>query len=45
MIVVEQSRIEVMRIVRDHTVDMVETLTKHAPEGRFDFPLSHTDLT
>ena len=45
MIVVEQSRIAVLRIERDHTVDMVETLTKHAPEGRFDFPLSHTDLT
>ncbi len=45
MTVVEQSGIAVLRIERDHTVDMVETLTKHAPEGRFDFPLSHTDLT
>jgi hypothetical protein len=45
MIVVEQSRIAVMRIARDHTVDMVETLTKNAAEGCFDLPLSHTDLT
>ncbi|CAN1516137.1 hypothetical protein MCERH10_00938 [Caulobacteraceae bacterium] len=45
MIVVEQSRIAVMRIAHDHTVDMVETLATYAREGCFDFPLSHTDQT
>ena len=44
MIVVEQSRIAVMRIARDHTVDMVETLPNYAPKGCLDFPLSYSDL-